>query len=650
MENNEISTPPSPKVEKKSRFKNKSVILFLLSLILIVVGLFGAVGVQSNFGKIDVSSFTLPTEDGQYVVADLYKPKSATSDNKAPCVIITPGFQRSKETQSAWSIELARRGIVVICIDPYNQGDSSSSNSSQAATTQGYGLFAMVDYVTSSQYFNYVNKDLVGAAGHSAGGNACVKAASRFGLEVIDGKVEKSRLASIYISGYIRSFTASDLTNIRSNMGMSYAYYDEGAYQNETQQAKDNGTWMHDKNIANGDMRYAPEAIRFVNSGLKLEGKPEISTKTGSIEIGTIYGNQYKNTLRYVNNEKTIHAMQPYDMKSIENMLKYFELSFDLEFSIAASSQVWLIKEIMTGMMLVGGLLFVLGLGALLLKTKFFATLVHALPNKANAQKPVDKVIFWVVFTVSALIACFLFIPMAQLAQQWFKDAQSGIQTWYFPQRMTNSIMLWAALNGTIGIALFFLTYFLRGKAHGTSLEAIKIKPLELAKSLLLALTVFSSFYLMILVIYTIFHVDFRFMFISARPILNPKMLIVALMYVPVFFIFYFSNSLRVNCSMRVENWSESTSQVIACLGNSVGLMLIMIIQYVVFAATGLVHWTTEWLYCNMLFGLIPMMIILPIFNRYFFNKTGKIYVGPMVSCLVFIMMTLTNTVCYLPI
>ena len=132
--------------------------------------------------------------------------------------------------------------------------------------------------------------------------------------------------------------------------------------------------------------------------------------------------------------------------------------------------------------------------------------------------------------------------------------------------------------------------------------------------------------------------------------IFQPEMLLVLLMYFPFFFIFFFSNSLRVNGAMRFEGQSESISRLIAGFANSAGLFLIIIIQYAVFAATGTVYWTTNWLSVNLLFGIVPIMFILPYFNRIFFQMTGRIYLGPIITCLIFIMILTTNTVIYLPI
>ena len=101
---------------------------------------------------------------------------------------------------------------------------------------------------------------------------------------------------------------------------------------------------------------------------------------------------------------------------------------------------------------------------------------------------------------------------------------------------------------------------------------------------------------------------------------------------------------------MRFENQPEWQSKLIAGFANSLGLMLIIIIQYVTYASTGTVFWTDNWLSVNLLFGIVPMMFILPYFNRIFFQMTGRVFLGPIVTCLIFIMILSTNTVVYLPI
>ena len=57
---------------------------------------------------------------------------------------------------------------------------SSSSLSRLAATTQGYGMFALVDYAYAEN-FSFVDINKIGSTGHSMGGNAAIRGADYFG-------------------------------------------------------------------------------------------------------------------------------------------------------------------------------------------------------------------------------------------------------------------------------------------------------------------------------------------------------------------------------------------------------------------------------------------------------------------------------------
>jgi len=180
----------------------------------------------------------------------------------------------------------------------------------------------------------------------------------------------------------------------------------------------------------------------------------------------------------------------------------------------------------------------------------------------------------------------------------------------------------------------------------------LQINRIDLLKTFLLSLIVFTTFYGFLFLNYFLFHVDYRFWFMGVR-IFQPEMLLVLAMYFPLFLIFFFSNSLRINGAMRFKGQPEWRSMLIGGIANSLGLILIIIIQYSVYFKTGTVYWSsnsTDWLSVNLLFGIVPMMFILPYFNRIFFRMTGRVYFGPLVTCLVFIMILSTNTVVYLPI
>ena len=604
--------------------KNCLALLFVLAFLSFLV--------QSDFGNVNVKSHTLYSSNNQYVVYDLYKPSSASKENKAPFIVVVPGFQRSKEALSNIAIELSRRGNVVALIDPYAQGMSSSSLSRRAATTEGYGMFALIDTVSKGNLFDFVDTDKMASTGHSMGGNAAIRGANYFGREAIREN-KKSKLHSVYVSGYVLTLTEKVLEDVRSNVGVSYALYDEGAFRNELQ------GWDA------GNMKIAPEALRTVNSILDENQKLDV------IELEKFYGEIDKNTARVIYNERLLHPFQPYNNIATANQLIYFDKVFNSDVKLNPYDQIWQWKELFTLLSMITSLIMLIPLTRFLLKLNFFSELVKEVPKPLPVQNRKGKVVFWSIFIIGATVACLTFIPMVDIAKIIFQKASNRELTWFFPQRMNNSVMLWATFNGVFGAILFFGSYHLFGRKAGIKKDSwgIKITNIEIVKTFLLGLLVFLIYYGTLNVIHFIFHVDYRFWFMGVR-IFQPQMLLVLAMYFPFFFVFFLSNSLRVNGAMRFENQPEWISRLVAGLANSSGLIMIIVIQYFVFLYSGSVFWTTNWLSVNLLFGIVPMMFFLPYFNRVFFEMTGRIYLGPVITCLIFIMILSTNTVVYLPI
>lgn len=619
---------PHPRSTPRDRASHR---LLAACLLTVVLASFLASRIQSSWGQVELRSLILPTQNGQWLAADLFKPKAATAETPAPLVVVVPGFQRTKETLANISIELSRRGFVVIAIDPYAQGASSSSYSRRAATTEGYGMFAVVDYAWETNNLNYIDKTRIGATGHSAGGNAAIRGANYFGREAQE-KGRESKLHSVFVSGYVLTLTEEVLAEVRSNVGISYALYDEGAYRNE---------------LENGDMRRAPEALRLVRSGGSID-----SAELTEVEIGHYYGDRNDRSLRVVHNEPLLHPFQPYSWEATANQIAYFEKVFEHASGISSRNQVWHWKELLTLLSLVAGFVALVPLARLLLEgIPYFRAIVHPVPSALPAPKGKGRLLYWGLFALGALIACFSYIPMTELSQRLFVDASTRQMTWFFPQRMNNGVMLWALFNGMVGFAIFFLTYHFHGRKHGIRPEmwGVATDWKHLGRTLLLAGVLFLSFFLLLFTIYYLFHVDYRFVFMGVRPF-QPSLLPLMAMYIPAFLPFFLSNSLRMNGAMRFEGDPEWRSLLMGGLANSLGLFFILLTQYVTFALTGTVFWTDGWLYINLLFAVVPIMFVLPIFHRYFFRMTGRIYLGPLTMCLIFITILLSNTVSYTPL
>ena len=470
---------------------------FLTLAVLFISGYFAS-QIQSSFGNVRVQSIKIPTQNGQWLVADLFKPYSATANNPSPLVIVVPGFQRSKETLSNIAIELSRRGIVTISIDPYAQGLSSSSFSTRAATKEGYGMFSLVDYVYDTPILNYIDKDKIGVTGHSAGGLAAIRSAQHFG-KIARKKNTKSKVHSVFVSGMLRmGFKEKDLKKIRSNVGVSYALYDEGAWQNE---------------LKNGNLENAPEILRLIN--LQNNGENNISR----VEMGKYYGSIDNNSATIIFNEKLLHPFQPYSKQAISNQINYFLKVFEMNDVMLGDNQIWFWKELLTFMCLVCGLILIIPTSKIFLDLSFFKELKKPIPKSIPVPKGRGLILFWGIILISILIACFSFVPLSELTKSLFIDAANRKQTWFFPQRMNNAIMLWAALNGIIGLVVFYLSYKIYGKKNGVkkNMLGVSISRVQMLKTIVLAFLIACSYFILLSVVYYLFHIDYRFIFISAK-------------------------------------------------------------------------------------------------------------------------------------
>lgn len=708
-----VSVNPNYKEKEKKEkplLKSASFILTVISLVGIMV--FSIIGnrVETIGGSVDVKDYTLtkadtdeynrnqPLNGVSFTIDDptvsvsytVYRPKEATSTNPYPVVFVVPGFTRTKATMSQYAIEFARRGSVVITIDPGSQGGTTYGGyeadengeyildengqlvqNSYSVARSGAGY--LVQYVYNNvERFDYIDRDAIGIVGHSAGGGDAAKLTA----DLAGSTYEESIIKSLYISGYIKTSAANVFNKFRCNTAMSYAKYDEGEFR------------YQDENQA-----YEVIALRFINEvNSKSNGA---NGKFDKFIHDYEYGDVSKGTYRIIHNEETNHCFQMYHKESIASTIDFFDKTLDFRSDLTGYSQIWFAKEISTGLSLVCAFMLVLALASLITKyVPFMKSLSAAgdarLENERNIKNAysVDlyttsttnvkrkemtfgkRLLFWLPMILTAIIACLDYIPLARLTMDIFPDAAGNVYTYFFPARMMNAVFLWAVVNGAIGLVVWVLTtvlenlyYIIYSKITGkenladwSKFKGLKVKPMDLLKSLGLAVALFLVFYGVLQIVYMTTHQDFRFMLISASP-LQARFVMTWLIYLAGFFVFYISNSIRVNLGIAREGFKEWQVMLVGALANSLGLVFIIIINYFPYFTTGTVFYgfysptdmAEMWLYVNMIFGLIPMMGILPIFNRIIYKKTGNVYAGALLWCMIFIMMSLSASISFIP-
>ena len=154
----------------KKKFNAKTGLV--LALIVTFMSLMGAYLVMTNFFSVKVTTTTTTTSSGDTVSLRVYKPDSATAEEKAPAIVFAHGLSTTKECYTQYAIELSRRGYVVVTPDMLNHGGSDITPFETFFTdpgADGYGVYAAVKYMADLEY---VDTDRIGIAGHSMGGNA----------------------------------------------------------------------------------------------------------------------------------------------------------------------------------------------------------------------------------------------------------------------------------------------------------------------------------------------------------------------------------------------------------------------------------------------------------------------------------------------
>ncbi len=142
--------------------------MLALSLCLCLISMVFSSALQSGFGSVEVKELKLMDPSGYAVSALLYRPNSATAENKAPCIITVEGWYNNKEMQDLFSVEYARRGYVVVAVDMHGHGDTDGTPSADLYSS-AVGVEAAVEMAGG---LPYVDTQRIGITGHSSGGAA----------------------------------------------------------------------------------------------------------------------------------------------------------------------------------------------------------------------------------------------------------------------------------------------------------------------------------------------------------------------------------------------------------------------------------------------------------------------------------------------
>ncbi|HEY2355852.1 MAG TPA: alpha/beta fold hydrolase [Phenylobacterium sp.] len=478
---------------------------FILGLVLILSGSYLAHAVQTSGGVV-LKEVRFPGDGGLTQSGLLYVPASATAGHPAPAVLASHGYINTREMQSPFAIELARRGFVVLAMDMVGHGYSDGA----VGQSKDLGGPAALRFLQS---LPFVDRGNIGLEGHSMGGVPVMSAAAS----------QPDGYRSIVLEGSTPGFLGAKSPANPKDLAVVFGQYDE----------------------------FAP-LMWGVPKGALVGQSPKLAKAfgvEGPVIPGKIYGTIADGTARVLENPPVTHPWEHFSRAGVGGAVDWFEKTLAGEANpLPPADQIWLWKDIGTALGFVGFILLLIGAFEGLLTLPVFATLNQ--PAQPVAERRGGK--WWLAFVLTAAVPALTFYPLMKLGVFFFPMQ-------LFPQSVHNQLIVWALINALITVVL---SLALRGGKP--------VFTTDWPKSAAIAAATVAVGYLSLVLVDAVFKVDYRFWVLGLKPLdgRHALMAIPYLVLWAVFFLVAL-RALAANLAVKGEGFLMQTGgwKIAMCLG-----------------------------------------------------------------------------------
>ncbi len=561
----------------------KGKLLLVVSVILILIGGIVANVIQNDSCSIRVRDVRFAGTGGTIMSGLLFIPKSATPKTPAPGILAIHGYINSRETQSGFAIEFARRGWVVLELDQTGHGYSDPP-----AFKNGYGGPDGLAYLRS---LDIVDKNKIGLEGHSMGGWACLAAA----------KVCPNDYKAIVLEG--------------SSTGKPYAPEGDAAYP---------------KNMALvystcDEFSMLMWGVPLAREVVKSEKLKKVFDVTGTIEPGKVYGSIEDGTARVLYQPNTTHPGDHLSCSAIGYAISWFQKTLGQENTLPPNNQIWYWKEMATLISLIGAILLLFAAGDLLLQTGWF----NSLKGTPQNPKPATGAGWWTGFALMFFVPTITWFPLTLLGNVAAKASP------IFPQQITNCVLFWMLANALLSLIFFSIWHFASNRKKGGNLISYGLKTAagmdwkKIALSAWFAFLVTSIVYLSVVLTSYFFNVDFRFWIIPVKP-MSLVQTRIALRYLIPLALFYIMFAVVLQGQMRSVKGSTAKRMIMSMVVAALGYLVLLLILYIPLLSGAAVPVTNVkmTLYVIVAIVMLPLFVIVSLISAYFYEKTGLVYAG----------------------
>lgn len=454
---------------------------------------------QGAFGAVDVTGVAIPDPLGRRISGKLFRPGEASAADRRPGVLYVHGYESCKETGVPTALELARRGFVALTIDTLGRGDSDDPwmDDERPGFDATYGAGAALDHLAG---LPFVDGSRLALVGHSLG------AGISYGMALAD-----ARIGAVALTG--AGFDARATASAPRNMLMVIGSLDE---------FRDRMTGTRD--IAAEWMATAAARGAFGRADAR---------------IGVTYGDFRRGTARRVAVPPAIHIGEPVSAAVIGEVVAWMEGAFPRARGAPPDpeDQIWPLAEWGSLLAMLAGLLSLVPLSALLLRTPPFAPLALGSDGR---PPPTPRDLLRGAIVNGALMWLYLPCALVVFAVHKYVVPVHGA----FPMMVVNVTVFWFFVTNAIGIHLF--RRWRRRRGEGVRLD---LGAGLLARTALLAALLAGFAYAWEGAIEAALGVDYRFVFAFANG-LTPHRALLGLRYLPFLLVGFFGLGLFLHVQL----------------------------------------------------------------------------------------------------
>ena len=543
---------------------------FILGVVLILAGSLLAHAIQTS-GDVTLSDVRFPGDGGKTQSALIYRPASATPAHPAPAVLVSHGYINTREMQSPFAIELARRGFVVLAMDMIGHGYSEGAV--KLGPGQNLGGPAALAYLQS---LPYVDKANIGLEGHSMGGIPLATAAAS----------QPDGYKAIVFEGSTPAFLGAQTPPKLNNLAIVFGQYDE----------------------------FAP-LMWGVPKGAMVATSPKLAKVFGEpspILIGKIYGQIPDGSARVLENPPVTHPWEHFSRAGVGGAVDWFQKTLVGEANpLPPADQVWLWKDIGTGVAFAGLICLLIGAFEVLLLLPVFAGLNH--PAEPAAVPRGGK--WWLAFVLTAAVPALTFYPFMKWGALFFPMQ-------LFPQSVQNQLLVWALLNALITVVLSFV---LRGGKPAFTTDWLR--------SAGIAAATIAVGYLSLVIVDATLKTDYRFWVLGLKP-LDARHALIAIPYF-VLWAVYFLVALRALCANLAVKGEGFLFQAGAWkLAMSLGFIVLLAVEYGTLFNTGLLFTPKEPLNTIVAIQFVPLLATVGAIAAITYRRTNSYVPGALICAL----------------